>query len=812
MKKILLIIFFLSIPAIGSSQNRLDSFEKMNVEYFSRRFPEIYLNFQANEKNYTYDKLEPLGIIVLNQFLLSLPKKKSNYYFENSEVKKLADEILILPKNKQSYYYYLKLLKEHFQKDILPNEKIYFILFFSDYFTSCVDSSDLVEVAKSDCYEIARQQADVIIKAECYVSIGNFLRKYKYIPESLDAYLYAFYIYEDKFYKWELGDLYLRVAGLYNNKIDEYFKKDAIFYYDRAANYFLLAGDTLNGMYSLVLKNGLNIDYGIYEDSSRQRYLTGLYNLGLYIYAPSHNKNFPEVDIDKKFFFLSQIGTYFLERGDVYSLKIAESYYNASLIVAINNGKKYNLDNVYDALFNLSYIYALLRDESSAYYIDVAINMAIHESNDELLRNLFLEKSKILLLNNSFDSSIYYAKKSIDSIDSRYATSIARDYQMKSYIALSWIFKKMGKSDSEFYYSKLYKENLAELIQEVDEAKNMRVSYDQVRTRELVENKDSIIKQIKFDILYYTNIANHLTDSVTIILQTLQQNKKINDSLQQANSTLFTNNDSITKQNKDLDGQILSKRKDLKSAYWVGGILLFAALLALIIVVIQRIIIKNRDEKLKNTRESLNTLVQSKLHNVRNNYVSFSQLIRVDQDRAKEYSDNSNYFFSYSLNKFNNNNWTFADEFNLLDAYFDAERMLAKNCKIEIIREVENIDIDRVLFIPEIFTTLFHNSMKYAFVEEREDYIFRVKIIRNKNVIDVQVSDNGRPKKLGKYTINSELKKGLSILQQRLIVEFLLSKKVKKIKSNFVIEGIENKGVHIKFNFPYAEKIKNSDS
>jgi len=138
---------------------------------------------------------------------------------------------------------------------------------------------------------------------------------------------------------------------------------------------------------------------------------------------------------------------------------------------------------------------------------------------------------------------------------------------------------------------------------------------------------------------------------------------------------------------------------------------------------------------------------------------------------------------------------------------------LAGNKKIEIIKLHDGIDIDKILFIPEVFTTLIHNSMKYAFKEDGCAYFFKIEIAKiNDAVLDIRVSDNGKPDRIGVYKLNPEERKGLSILEQRVAIEFLLSKHTQKIKSDFCVEGIADKGVHVTFKFPYAEKTQNINS
>jgi hypothetical protein len=200
-------------------------------------------------------------------------------------------------------------------------------------------------------------------------------------------------------------------------------------------------------------------------------------------------------------------------------------------------------------------------------------------------------------------------------------------------------------------------------------------------------------------------------------------------------------------------------------------------------------------------------LFKVRLRSVINSFNKISLLIYKEQfTSVKEYANKSAYFLSLFLSDWDSDNWNLKKELELLDAYYDSEKVLGIN--INIVKDINNIDVEHVMFIPEVFTTLLQNSISHAFKTDfQNSRVFKVKIrLEKDNLLLIEVSDNGTPSKHEDYIVADKPNKALSLLRQRIEIEFKKLNKIGYDKSrSFEILAVKGLGTTIKFEFPYVE-------
>lgn len=190
---------------------------------------------------------------------------------------------------------------------------------------------------------------------------------------------------------------------------------------------------------------------------------------------------------------------------------------------------------------------------------------------------------------------------------------------------------------------------------------------------------------------------------------------------------------------------------------------------------------------------------KAKLHNNRNNYTAFIGLIDSNKwGDVREYAEKSAYFYTGMLNNWRESAWTIQRELDLLKKYYDAEKVLNK--KVEIIENIVNIDKDMTLFLPEILTTLLHNSMKHAFTNKDGLCKFYIEMKRRKKLLYVVIGDNGNATVDKNYLEKED--SGLNILKDRIEVKLLLKRMKSELKDCFEIET-SRYGTTIRFKIPY---------
>lgn len=252
---------------------------------------------------------------------------------------------------------------------------------------------------------------------------------------------------------------------------------------------------------------------------------------------------------------------------------------------------------------------------------------------------------------------------------------------------------------------------------------------------------------------------------------------------------------------KNIQKQIQSK-KDQRKLYILIGVIVVGG--AFFIYLFR---ISEKNKKIRNTREELSMLARKRFHNIRGNYNSLTALIlKGDFENAQLYADACADVLSLSLNRWDwNENYSLADEWEILNAFYSAEHIRGKN--VQIISDFGDLDLRSIKFMPETLTTLLHNSIRHAFKDMTSGCEFKVSVRAKKNLLHFEVSDNGTPSKQDRYLIREKEGKGLRLLEGR-IKNMFEGKKVRKGTPKLSIAT--HPGTTIKFVFPY-EIIKNND-
>lgn len=196
----------------------------------------------------------------------------------------------------------------------------------------------------------------------------------------------------------------------------------------------------------------------------------------------------------------------------------------------------------------------------------------------------------------------------------------------------------------------------------------------------------------------------------------------------------------------------------------------------------------------------LNDLVKGKLHSIRSNYNTLTNLINEKKfEKAELYALETGNILSYLLNTWQDDSWTLADELNLLESYNQLEKILDINVKI--IASISGMDPVRTPFMQDVFFTLFKNSIEHGFKSKPGNYTFTINGRLVGNVMHFEVTDNGIPSAPEAYNREEKPNRGLNLLKRRIENEFLKFGN-EKMQNHYAVETVENVGTTIKFMHP----------
>ncbi len=144
------------------------------------------------------------------------------------------------------------------------------------------------------------------------------------------------------------------------------------------------------------------------------------------------------------------------------------------------------------------------------------------------------------------------------------------------------------------------------------------------------------------------------------------------------------------------------------------------------------------------TQADLQTL-QSKInpHFLYNSLNSIALLIHEDAEKAEEMTLKLSKLFRYSINSRQENFATIREEIEIVDTYFDIEKIRFGD-RINFISEVSDSVLDK--HIPRfLIQPLVENSLKHGLADKMSDAILRVRIDLFAERLVLSVADNGVP-------------------------------------------------------------------
>ena len=214
------------------------------------------------------------------------------------------------------------------------------------------------------------------------------------------------------------------------------------------------------------------------------------------------------------------------------------------------------------------------------------------------------------------------------------------------------------------------------------------------------------------------------------------------------------------------------------------------------------VVIKNRT--VKKVRAELNGIAIGKHHNLKGNFTTTNLLLfNKKYDTALNYTQASSDYYNslIDMEDMSNNKWTLQQEKNILEAFCDKEKIYRDNFNFKF--ESGKLEIEKILFIPEVLTTMLDNSIRHGFNPKKKGYYFRVDISKKGKYLYFEVSDNGKFAGIENYFRKETPNKGLNFTKRRIKNE--LSSKIRFKKcDDFIITENKDKGTTIKFKYPYA--------
>jgi hypothetical protein len=244
------------------------------------------------------------------------------------------------------------------------------------------------------------------------------------------------------------------------------------------------------------------------------------------------------------------------------------------------------------------------------------------------------------------------------------------------------------------------------------------------------------------------------------------------------------------------------QREKAQKTYAILGAGAFIIAISVLGIVFYNVKMKSKNRQLINTSNKLTELARSKIHNIKSNYNSIRLMLENREfEKSVLYTSTSTRYMQLLLNSWNKPKWTIQDEIHLLEVFYNAEKIRRQNVQIQPLI-AKDIDPSTTLFMPEVLTTLLHNAMK-AFSNKQVIPTFTINITKEDQVLYFAISDNGTPSPKEKYLLKPN--SGLSILYQRILIAFRLSKLKSGFLPHFEITPLPGQGTIIKFNYPYEQ-------
>lgn len=663
-------------------------------------------------------------------------------------------------------------------------EKIWLLLqyynsFFFLYSKDSISASAAVTHLRKSCLA-AQKTADKIIdlfeRGLAYSYIGMFASKHLFKDIAISSFYSAKeFIYnsekEYKLKKFQEGVINEEIAMIFNyaNSCVEQSLIKKNNYYGVAAECFKEAGDT-NRYYEdfLYLINGslyLVNQPEYYNSDTLIDYIPESLILGQLVKL--HN-NFVARNKDANIveaYIISSIGTFLRIHNKI---KEARNYLVSALFEAL---KIKNVDLIYYCLDEIALTYTLSGQKKLALsYSDLAIELSEILHDKIKIFEYTLSKAACFYNLKDYKSALIYTNKVEE-----HSTTDFMIYRLEPFddvVSIVYESEPLIEINTFVYYLKyhIFLESKADR----DSIEFFKYQYDEFVKRQIREFAQ-LVQVESFSIVEWLDrIKEKETDS--------QREEK----------------EKLAVLSKELKGTINSLR-----------IVSFGAALVSIILLIVYLVYRRNSRKLlaftirfriaSTNEEKYRAAIKN--HNLGNHYSKIKEMLEQKRiNQAEDYCDaNSNYFDKYYTAVLQEK-ISLQEEMKIFESFIQTERIY-KNKEFKIIYNFENIDMDKTVFLTDIFIPLYENALVKGFTGNRNDYSFTISIKKVSYDLHCTISDNGE----GSENIKSMIRKNsyLGMLQDRVNNQYFRISRVVNPDEVFSIVSVPGKGTTIKFKLPY---------
>lgn len=188
-----------------------------------------------------------------------------------------------------------------------------------------------------------------------------------------------------------------------------------------------------------------------------------------------------------------------------------------------------------------------------------------------------------------------------------------------------------------------------------------------------------------------------------------------------------------------------------------------------------------------------------KNHNLRNHYMNIqAALLGGRYLEVMNYVEKSATYFKDFYESLLKDKISLEEEYLMFEKFYLAESILLKK-NITIRKNFYGLESRYTAFLSDTFASLYQNSLNSAFISDTEEYFFSLTVIKDGDIIDCIISDNGS----GYNQIKIVKDHYLDILSRRVVNAFKRKGKIVSTEQVFSIESDSEKGTTIKFKLPY---------
>jgi LytS/YehU family sensor histidine kinase len=213
-------------------------------------------------------------------------------------------------------------------------------------------------------------------------------------------------------------------------------------------------------------------------------------------------------------------------------------------------------------------------------------------------------------------------------------------------------------------------------------------------------------------------------------------------------------------------------------------------------------------QALKRNRQNeinrINYLVQNNIHNFRNDYATFSNLIDDGNlEKLEDYNENYGDYIRKTHENWTEEKIPLADELEAANYYYLSKKV--RNINLHFEPDSTSIaSPESTLFLQSVFDTIIHNSIKHGFMYKEKDCRISARIYKEDLNLICIIEDNGQPPPTDDVYLSRE-DSGLNLLRKRIDNLYKQTKR-KATTKIFTVKSLPNNaGTQIKMVFPYEE-------